>query len=77
MTLATWLPSMKCSSFLMISLRCANPRAPGKRVIAAGLDQDLGEPFGPVPKLLALADEVTKQMRFAWCAGALQAAHRE
>jgi thymidine kinase len=33
----------------------------GKRVIAAGLDQDFrGEPFGPVPKLLALADEVTK-----------------
>lgn len=33
----------------------------GKRVIAAGLDQDFrGEPFGPVPQLLALADEVTK-----------------
>jgi thymidine kinase len=33
----------------------------GKRVIAAGLDQDFrGEPFGPVPQLLAFADEVTK-----------------
>lgn len=33
----------------------------GKRVIAAGLDQDFrGEPFGIVPILLALAEEVTK-----------------
>lgn len=33
----------------------------GKRVIAAGLDQDFrGEPFGPVPVLMALAEEVTK-----------------
>lgn len=33
----------------------------GKRVIAAGLDQDFrGEPFGPVPVLLALAEQVTK-----------------
>jgi len=33
----------------------------GKRVIAAGLDQDFrGEPFGPVPALMALAEEVTK-----------------
>lgn len=33
----------------------------GKRVIAAGLDQDFrGEPFGPVPSLMALAEEVTK-----------------
>lgn len=33
----------------------------GKRVIAAGLDQDFrGEPFGVVPVLLALSEEVTK-----------------
>lgn len=33
----------------------------GKRVILAGLDTDFrGEPFGPVPQLLALAEYVTK-----------------
>jgi thymidine kinase len=33
----------------------------GKRVIAAGLDQDSrGQPFGPVPALLAVAEYVTK-----------------
>jgi thymidine kinase len=33
----------------------------GKRVILAGLDLNFrGEPFGPMPKLLALADEVMK-----------------
>ncbi|MCF6093196.1 thymidine kinase [Microaerobacter geothermalis] len=33
----------------------------GKRVICAGLDQDFrGEPFGPTPYLLALADYITK-----------------
>ncbi len=33
----------------------------GLRVILAGLDQDFrGEPFGPMPQLLALAEEVTK-----------------
>ncbi|MBI4041939.1 MAG: thymidine kinase [Deltaproteobacteria bacterium] len=33
----------------------------GKRIIAAGLDQDyLGRPFGPVPHLLAVAEFVTK-----------------
>jgi len=33
----------------------------GKRVIAAGLDQDFrGEPFGPMPLLLAMAESVEK-----------------
>ncbi|MGE5508542.1 MAG: thymidine kinase, partial [Chitinophagales bacterium] len=33
----------------------------GRRVIAAGLDQDFrGEPFGSVPLLMALAEDVTK-----------------
>lgn len=35
----------------------------GKRVIVAGLDQDyLGRPFDPMPRLLALAEEVTKAL---------------
>jgi len=33
----------------------------GRRVIVAGLDMDFrGEPFGPMPELLAIAEEVTK-----------------
>jgi len=33
----------------------------GIRVIVAGLDMDfLGQPFGPMPKLLAVAEDVTK-----------------
>jgi thymidine kinase len=33
----------------------------GKRVIIAGLDTDyLGRPFAPMPRLLALAEEITK-----------------
>jgi thymidine kinase len=33
----------------------------GKRVLIAGLDQDyLGQPFGPMPALMAAAEEVTK-----------------
>jgi thymidine kinase len=35
----------------------------GKRVIVAGLDQDYqGKPFGSIPKLLAIAEYVTKLM---------------
>ena len=35
----------------------------GKRVIVAGLDQDyLGQPFEPVPQLLAVAEYVTKTL---------------
>jgi thymidine kinase len=33
----------------------------GYRVIIAGLDQDFrGEPFGPMPKLMSIAEQVTK-----------------
>ena len=33
----------------------------GKRVIAAGLDMDFrGQPFGPMPNLLAVAEYITK-----------------
>jgi len=33
----------------------------GKRIIIAGLDQDFrGEPFGPMPKLLAIAEYIDK-----------------
>jgi thymidine kinase len=35
----------------------------GKRVIVAGLDQDYrGQPFGPMPVLMAAAEYVTKQL---------------
>ena len=47
----------------------------GHRVIMAGLDQDFrGEPFGPVPKLLSLAEKVTKLQ--AVCSVCGQAASR-
>jgi thymidine kinase len=33
----------------------------GKRIVLAGLDTTFtGEPFGPIPALMAIADEVTK-----------------
>ncbi len=35
----------------------------GKRIIVAGLDMDFrGEPFGPMPTLMAIAEYVTKQL---------------
>ncbi|MBU0741033.1 thymidine kinase [bacterium] len=35
----------------------------GKRVIVAGLDMDFrGEPFEPIPRLMAIAEYVTKQL---------------
>lgn len=47
----------------------------GYRVILAGLDQDFrGEPFGPVPALMSLAESVTKLQ--AVCAVCGQAASR-
>jgi thymidine kinase len=40
---------------------CSTLANSGKRVIGAGLDQDFrGEPFGPMPLLLALAERVDK-----------------
>ncbi|MGB0453247.1 MAG: thymidine kinase [Bacteriovoracaceae bacterium] len=43
----------------------------GLRVILAGLDQDFrGQPFGPMPQLLALADVVTKVQAICTVCGA-------
>ena len=40
---------------------CAELAAMGVRVIAAGLDMDFqGRPFGPMPRLMAMAEYVTK-----------------
>lgn len=40
---------------------CEDLADSGRRVIAAGLDQDFrGEPFGPMPLLMALAENVEK-----------------
>ena len=40
---------------------CETLMMQGKRVIVAGLDMDyLGNPFGPMPQLLAIADFITK-----------------
>jgi len=44
-----------------IILVCQKLAEQGKRVIVAGLDQDFrGEPFGPMPKLLAVAEYIDK-----------------
>jgi len=43
----------------------------GKRVILAGLDMTFsGEPFGPIPKLMAVADEVLKLSAVCMVCGA-------
>lgn len=40
---------------------CEDLALSGKRVVVAGLDMDFkGEPFGPMPKLLAVAEYITK-----------------
>jgi thymidine kinase len=40
---------------------CARLAELGKRVIVAGLDTDfMGRPFEPIPRLLAVAEEITK-----------------
>lgn len=42
----------------------------GKRVIVAGLDQDYrGQPFEPVPQLLAIAEYITKTRAICLCCG--------
>ncbi len=42
----------------------------GKRVIVAGLDLDfLGNPFGPMPKLMCSAEYVTKQLAICMSCG--------
>ena len=46
------------SALLNVSNTLANA---GKRVIVAGLDMDFaGNPFGPMPELMAMAEDVTK-----------------
>jgi thymidine kinase len=43
----------------------------GKRVIVAGLDQDyLGQPFEPMPQLLAIAEYITKTLAICVVCGA-------
>lgn len=50
----------------------------GVRVIVAGLDMDyLGNPFGPMPKLMAIAEEVTKVHAICMqCGNLAQYSHR-
>lgn len=50
---------------------CSRLADQGKRVIGAGLDQDFrGEPFGPMPLLMALAEQVEKLQAICVCCGA-------
>jgi len=42
---------------------CQRMADEGKRVIVAGLDKDYrGEPFGPIPTLMAVAEDITKTL---------------
>lgn len=51
---------------------CNDLASRGIRVIVAGLDLDFkGKPFGPMPQLLAIADEVTKVHAICVRCGAL------
>jgi thymidine kinase len=50
---------------------CSHLANQGKRVLVAGLDQDFrGEPFGPMPLLMALAERVDKLHAICVCCGA-------
>jgi thymidine kinase len=53
-------------------VRVANALADGgRRVIIAGLDQDFrGEPFEPIPQLLAIAEYITKNLAVCMVCGA-------
>ncbi len=43
----------------------------GKRVLVAGLDKDYrGDPFGPIPRLMAVAEDVTKTLAICVRCGA-------
>lgn len=57
---------------------CNNLANQGKRIIIAGLDMDFkGEPFGPMPKLMAIAEHVTKVHAVCvQCGGAAQYSYR-
>ncbi len=50
----------------------------GVRVVVAGLDMDFtGKPFGPMPKLMAVAEDVTKVHAICMrCGGLAQFSHR-
>lgn len=42
----------------------------GVRVVVAGLDQDyLGRPFGPMPRMLCIAESITKQLSVCMVCG--------
>jgi thymidine kinase len=50
---------------------CTTLADQGKRVIVAGLDQDyLGNPFEPMPQLLAIAEYITKTLAICVVCGA-------
>jgi thymidine kinase len=50
---------------------CRERAEAGQRVIVAGLDQDFrGEPFGPMPQLLAEAEQVDKLQAICLVCGA-------
>jgi thymidine kinase len=54
-----------------LSRVCSHLADLGKRVIVAGLDMDYsGVPFGPMPELLAIAEEVHKIHAICTCCGA-------
>ena len=57
-----------------VCLQLANQ---GVRVIIAGLDMDfMGNPFGPMPKLMAIAEDVTKVHAICVRCGGQQFSHR-
>ncbi|HHO53726.1 MAG TPA: thymidine kinase [Deltaproteobacteria bacterium] len=55
-------------SLVEVANRMANE---GRRVVIAGLDQDFrGEPFEPIPQLMAIAEYVTKTLAVCMVCGA-------